>query len=210
MRHSGELLRFPSYVQKKDYEFEIVGMFLKPIKTTDKKEAIAHIRDHMVFCIFNDASCRDFQARDMLLPLGVSNSKGIADKSFGPLCLQGGDIPMDENGVFNIPMSLHVNDELRAYTNFNTIYFTHPKTGELKNWSFAEAVVFMGYMNQGFEEGSLIGSGTVGNGSIAEHTDRYPWLTDGDRICMHAKGLGDLANVVEIVPMVDPMEIYKE
>ncbi|PIR69997.1 MAG: hypothetical protein COU47_01010 [Candidatus Niyogibacteria bacterium CG10_big_fil_rev_8_21_14_0_10_46_36] len=208
MRHSGETIRFPSFVQKKDYEFEIIGMFLKPIKTTDRKEAIAHVRDHMIFCIFNDASCRDFQGIDMKLPLGVSNSKGIADKGFGDVCAHGRDLNMDVNGVFHMPMRLKVNGEIRARTNFETIYFKDPETGERKNWSFAEVIVFMGRMNQGFHESMLIGSGTVGNGSIADDKKNHPWLKEGDTITMEAEGLGSLTNTIEVVDMPDPADIY--
>lgn len=216
MRQSGETLRFPSYVTKKDYEFEIVGKFLEPIKTTDIRTAIEHVARKMQFCIFNDASCRDFQARDMMLPLGVSNSKGIADKSFGPFCAYGHELHMDKNGVFDIWMQMWINGELYTDTNFNTIYFYDPRTGEKKNWSFAEAIVFMGRMNQGFSEGALIGSGTVGDGSIAEHIGEknkkgnvIEWLKGSDVICMQVEGLGELKNRIEVIQMPDPLQIYR-
>jgi len=204
MRKSGQTIRFPSYVQKKDYEFEIVGMHLKPIKTTSMAEALEHVRFYMGFSIMNDCSCRDFQASDSLLPLGVTASKGIADKAFGSEWAYGCDLNMDENGVFQFLMELHVNDEVRCISAFESIYFKDPRSSKRRNWSFAEVITWFGRMNQGFERGDLLGSGTIGYGCIAELTDRYPWLAHGDEVVMKAVGLGELRNTVEVIDMPDP------
>lgn len=204
MRKNGETLRFPSFVQKKDYEFEIFGMFLKRVKTPLMSEAFAHVLNDMLFCIGNDGSARDFQAEDSKLPLGISVSKGIADKAFGPVWKYGHQLGIDRNGVFQFGMKLWLNGGLRCDTNFNTIYFGHPITGLTKNWSFAETIAWFGRMDQGFEEGDLIGSGTVGDGCIAEHADAQPWLKHGDEIVMRVEGLGELRNIVEVFDMPDP------
>src|SRR3989344_1577147 len=204
IRNSGETLRFPSFVQKKDYEFELVGKHLLPIKTADLAEAIDHVANHMVFCIMNDASCRDLQDDDTQFPLGVSASKGIADKAFGPVRAYGHDLQMDGNGVFCIEMELVVNGSPRCQSRFNWIYLKDPVTHNLCNWSFAEVITWFGRMNQGFEHGDLLGSGTIGNGCIAERTDIYPWLEHGDEIVMRAEGLGELRNTVEVIDMPDP------
>lgn len=203
-RRSNETIRFPSFVMKKDYEFELVGLFLKPIKTADIKEAVEHVRNHMVFTIMNDCSCRDFQADDSLLPLGVTASKGIADKAFGLSWALGKDLNMDENGVFDLEMELDVNGSPRCRTNFDSIYFRDPVGGDLKNWSFAEVIAWFGRMNQGFEEGDMLGSGTVGNGCIAERSDIYPWLEHGDDVVMRVQKLGELRNTVEVFDMPSP------
>jgi len=199
MRANEETIRFPAYVQKKDYEFEIVGMHLHPIYTTDLEEAIEHVRNNMFFCIMNDASCRDFQADDSKLTLGVSASKGISDKSFGEKVMLGRDLEIDKNGVFQFAMDLRVNDSPRCQSQFGSIYFTDPETGERRNWSFAEVITWFGKINQGFEVGDLLGSGTVGNGCIAERSNIYPWLRHGDEIVMKVEGLGELRNTVEVI-----------
>ncbi|MBI4068223.1 fumarylacetoacetate hydrolase family protein [Candidatus Kaiserbacteria bacterium] len=205
MRTSGQTIRFPSFVKKKDYEFELVGIFLQGIKTTDIAEAIDHMGNGgMKFCIMNDCSCRDFQKEDSLLPLGVSNSKGIADKSFGTTCAYGRDLGMDAAGVFCIEMELSVNGRPRCQSHFNSIYFKDPVTSSLRNWSFAETITWFGKMNQGFEVGDLLGSGTIGNGCIAERSDIYPWLKHGDEIVMKVDGLGELRNTVEVIEMPTP------
>ncbi|MBI2048415.1 MAG: fumarylacetoacetate hydrolase family protein [Parcubacteria group bacterium] len=196
MRAHGDKIYFPGCVQKRDYEFEILGIHLKPIYTRNIQVAIEHVRNNMLFCIFNDLSCRDYQALDSALPLGVTCSKGMADKAFGPVCLYGRELNMDEHGVFNLRMSLEVNGEQRCKANFNSIYFTDPETGTRKNWSFAEVITWSGHMHQGFETGDLMGSGTVGDGCIAEHSDTVPWLKDGDAVSMTVEKLGTLTNTV--------------
>ena len=203
IRGYSDIVNFPSYVKKKDYEFEIVGIFTEPIQTTSIEEAIEYVITKMFFTIFNDLSARDFQADDMKLPLGVSSSKGIPDKSFGPRRVSGDDLEFDENGIPDIKMRLWVNGDERACQNFRDIYFTDPETDLRKCWGFAQVIEWFGKMNQGFESGWMLGSGTVGGGSIAEFAD-YPWLKDGDIIRMEASGIGVLENTVGVIDMLDP------
>lgn len=214
----GETLYFPSYVAKKDYEFELAGLFTEPVKTADLDEAIRYVKNKMLFTIFNDLSCRDFQADDMKLPLGVSASKGIPDKSFGPVFVSGRELIFDNKGVPLIGMRLWVNNEPRPCQNFDGIYFIDPKTGKPDCWGFAQVIAWFGKMNQGFRAGDLLGSGTVGSGSIAEFaakTDKdgkeiepavYPWLKEGDIIRMEAEGIGTLENTVGVIDMPNPKD----
>lgn len=218
MKGHGDTLYFPSYVAKKDYEFELVGLFTEPIKTVNLDEAVEYVKNKMFFTIFNDLSCRDFQADDMKLPLGVSASKGISDKSFGPVFVSSRELNFDSNGVPLIGMRLWVNNELRPCQAFDGIYFLDPKTGKPNCWGFAQVIAWFGKMNQGFKAGDLLGSGTVGSGSIAEFarkTDKngneiepaeYPWLKEGDVIKMEAEGIGTLENTVGVIDMRNPKE----
>jgi 2-keto-4-pentenoate hydratase/2-oxohepta-3-ene-1,7-dioic acid hydratase in catechol pathway len=212
----GDTLFFPSFVAKKDYEFEIVAFFTEPLKTIHIQEAIEFVKTKMFFTIFNDLSSRDFQAEDMKLPLWVGPSKGIADKSFGPVWTPGTALCFDENGIPDMKMRLWVNDELRCDSNFRSIYFNDPETGKRKCWGFAQVISWFGRMNQGFQKGDLLGSGTVGDGSIAEFAEkrdtagneiepaRYPWLKDGDVIRMEVEGIGVLENRIGVIEMPDP------
>jgi len=214
----GETLFFPSFVSKKDYEFEIVAFFTESLKTSDLREAIEFVKTRMLFTIFNDLSARDFQAEDMKLPLWVGPSKGIADKGFGPVWVPGTALPFDENGVPEMGLRLWVNGALRCESNFQSIYFRDPETGKKKCWGFAQVIAWFGRMNQGFRKGDLLGSGTVGDGCIAEFAEkrdptgkevepaRYPWLKDGDVIRMEAEGLGVLENRIGVIEMPDPKE----
>jgi 2-keto-4-pentenoate hydratase/2-oxohepta-3-ene-1,7-dioic acid hydratase in catechol pathway len=70
---------------------------------------------------------------------------------------------------------------------------------------------WLGQQNISVQPGYVIGSGTIGNGCIAEFaamvdpktgaiTDpaKYPWLKDGDVVRFEAEGIGVLENKVKI------------
>jgi 2-keto-4-pentenoate hydratase/2-oxohepta-3-ene-1,7-dioic acid hydratase in catechol pathway len=208
IKGNGDTLYYPSFELKKDCEFEIVGMCLASIKTTNVDEAIEFMKHHMVFTMWNDTSCREFQAYDMKLPLSVAFSKGIADKAFGPKWVYGEQLPMDENGIFDMSMKLRINGELMCENNFQSVYFTHPKTSEKMAWGFAQIIAWFGKINQGFEEGDLIGSGTIGNGSIMDALPQREWLKEGDIITTRAEGIGTLTNTIGVIEMPDPRNYW--
>lgn len=204
IKGNGDTILYPSFEQKKDCEFEIVGMCLEPVQTSNIAEAIEFVRNHMAFTIWNDTSCREFQAYDMKLPLSVAFSKGMADKSFGPRWAYGKELMMDENGIFDMDMYLAINGQVLCRDNFRSIYFTDPHTKLQSAWGFAQIIAWFGKINQGFEEGDLIGSGTIGNGSIMDALPQREWLKEGDTIEMRAKGIGTLTNTVGVIEMPDP------
>ncbi len=196
IKENGDVIIIPEFVKKPDYEFEIVGLFSESIKTDNIVEAVTFVKTKMLFTIMNDMSARDLQAEDMQLPLWVGPSKGVLPKIFGPQWVHGSQLHMDENGVPSMNMRLSVNGSLRCDDNFNSIYFRDPETDEKKCWGFAQVIAWFGKRDQGFEEGHLLGSGTIGNGSIAE-TGLYPWLTNGDVIRMEAEHIGILENRIQ-------------
>jgi len=113
--------------------------------------------------------------------------------------------------VLDMELKLVFNGEERNKTNYQTLYHTHPKTGEKKAWSFPRIFTFLGNQNISVQPGYLIGSGTVGNGCIAEFAAildpktnavidpaKYPWLKDGDVVRLEAQGIGVLENKVRI------------
>ncbi|HEY9784167.1 MAG TPA: fumarylacetoacetate hydrolase family protein, partial [Candidatus Obscuribacterales bacterium] len=77
---------------------------------------------------------------------------------------------------------------------------------------FPRILSWLGQQNIAVHPGYVIGSGTIGNGCIAEFTAKidpksgqeveaakYPWLKDGDVVTMEAKGIGILENTVKVV-----------
>lgn len=210
IKGTGETIYFPSFVKKPDYEVELAGMLLDDILTTDEKEAVRFVREKMIFTIFNDTSCRDIQENiDMKVPLSITRSKMIADKAFGPVWVRGKDLKMDDRGVFNICVCLFVNGEKRLARNFNTIYFVHPKTGGWTLWGFAQTIAAFGGFDIGLRKGQMLGSGTIGGGSIYEFAPKirdgievepakYEWLKEGDKIRIEVEGIGSLENTVGI------------
>jgi 2-keto-4-pentenoate hydratase/2-oxohepta-3-ene-1,7-dioic acid hydratase in catechol pathway len=210
MYGSGDVVTIPPCVKAPDYEFEIGCLATKHALLTSKEEALAFFKEHCYLTILNDWSARDIQKKDME-GLGPSNSKFIIGKSLGPKLVKASEFKIDENGVFSMAMTLTVNGEVRSQTNYETLYHTHPDTGAKAAWSFPRIFTFLGNENIAIQPGYLFGSGTVGNGCIAEFMAKvdpktgeeitpakFPWLKDGDVVKMEAEGLGVLENKVAI------------
>ena len=206
---TGEEVNFPAVVKAPDYEFEIGCLTTKGALLTTEAEALQFIKDHCYFTILNDWSARDIQKKDME-GLGPTNSKFVVGKSIGPKLVKASELKMDENGVFDMEMILTINGEERSRSNYQSLYHTHPATGEKKAWSFARIFAWLGSQNIAIQPGYFFGSGTVGNGCIAEFMATYdangaeltpavyPWLKDGDVVRMEVVGIGILENKVRI------------
>ena len=213
MKDSGDIIQVPRHILQPDYEFEIAMWATKPIQTDDITIAIKYVTEEAWFSILNDMSARDLQYSDMELPLSVAPSNGVLGKSFGSRWIHASKLNFDANGVPDIPMRLFHNDCLRSEGNFSSIYFTDPTDGAKKCWSFAQVIAWLGKYDQGLETGMVLGSGTIGDGSIAEFRKPptgtpcswpiYPWLQDGDIIRMEADFGNDvnltLENTIAIV-----------
>ncbi|HEY9712882.1 MAG TPA: fumarylacetoacetate hydrolase family protein [Chroococcales cyanobacterium] len=206
----GDEVTVPSCVRAGDYEFEVACLVTKEALLTTPEEALKFFKESCLLTIVNDWSARDIQKKDME-GLGPSNSKFVIGKSFGPKLVPASSFKMDENGVFDAEMILRINGEERSRSNYNTIYHTHPKTGAKGAWSFPRVLHFLGQHNITVKPGYVIGSGTVGNGCIAEFSAKldpktgaelepalYPWLKDGDLITMEVQGIGVLENRVRV------------
>jgi 2-keto-4-pentenoate hydratase/2-oxohepta-3-ene-1,7-dioic acid hydratase in catechol pathway len=207
---TGEEIFIPDFVKAPDYEFEIGCYVTKAAVLKTPEEALNFFKEHCYLTILNDWSARDVQKKDME-GLGPTNGKAIIGNSIGPKLVRASDFNVDENGVFDATMSLKVNGEQRVSSNYNSLYHIHPTTGKKQAWSFTRIMTFLGLQNIAVQPGYLIGSGTVGNGCIAEHTAKidpvsnavlepatYPWLKDGDVVTMEVEGIGVLENKVRI------------
>ncbi len=206
----GDTVTIPACTKAPDYEFEIGCLVAKHALLTSMEEALAFFKEHCYLTILNDWSARDVQKKDME-GLGPSNSKFIIGKSLGPKLVKASEFKVDENGVFNAAMTLTVNGEVRSQSNYETLYHTHPESGKKAAWSFPRIFTFLGNENIALQPGYLFGSGTVGNGCIAEFMAKvdpktgeeitpakYPWLKNGDTVKMEVEGLGVLENKVTI------------
>lgn len=207
---TGEEVSIPACVKAADYEFEVACFITKTALITDQQEALKFFKENCYLTIMNDWSARDIQKRD-LEGLGPANSKSIIGKSFGPKLVPASQFEMDENGVMNFSMVLTVNGEERSRSNYNTLYHTHPSTNTKQAWSFPRIMAWLGQQNISVHPGYVIGSGTVGNGCIAEFSAKidpkngdtvepakYPWLNDGDLVCMEVEHIGVLENKVRV------------
>lgn len=200
----------PGVVKAADYEFEIGCLITKQALISDEKTALKFFQENCLLTIVNDWSARDIQKKD-IEGLGPANSKFVIGKSIGPKLVSASKFSMDEKGVLDIEMVLHFNGQERSRSNYNTLYHTHPQTNAKQAWSFPRIIAWLGQQNIAMQPGYLIGSGTIGNGCIAEFTAKidpatgaelspalYPWLKDGDIVTMEAKGIGVLENKVRV------------
>jgi 2-keto-4-pentenoate hydratase/2-oxohepta-3-ene-1,7-dioic acid hydratase in catechol pathway len=177
---------------------------------TSFEDALKFFRRSCLLTIVNDWSARDVQKIDME-GLGPSNSKQIIGKSCGPKIIPVSSIDTDEFGVFDLGMRLKVNGEIRSDTNYRTIYHVHPSTNAKAAWSFPRLLQFLGQQNIKVHPGYWFGSGTVGDGCIAEFAAkidpasgnviapaRYPWLKEGDLVEFEVEKIGTLSNTVRV------------
>ncbi len=207
---TGDEVTIPSCVKAGDYEFEIGCYVTEEALLTTKQEALKFFKEKCFLTIVNDWSARDIQRRDME-GLGPTNSKFVIGKSVGPKLIPVKNFEMDDNGVMDLETVLRINGEERSRSNYNSIYHTHPTTGLKHAWSFPRILTFLGQQNISVQPGYLIGSGTIGDGCIAEFSAKidpqtgaeiapakYGWLKDGDVVLMEVAGIGTLENKVRV------------
>ena len=129
------------------------------------------------FTVMNDWSARDLQAVEMRVGLGPAKGKDFAT-SIGPVV-----VTTDEFDGSEAEMIARVNGEERSRGNLRDLYHS---------W---ETIVAQASHNTRLLPGDVIGSGTVGGGSILEQNDGR-WLQPGDVVELEVEGIGVLRNRV--------------
>ena len=129
------------------------------------------------FTIMNDWSARDLQRKEMKVGLGPAKGKDFAT-SLGPIV-----VTPDELGDLRLEMVARVNGEERSRGNLGDMYHS---------W---ESILDRAAQNTQLVPGDVIGSGTVGTGSLLEHGDGR-WLEPGDVVELEVEGIGVLRNAV--------------
>jgi fumarylacetoacetate (FAA) hydrolase len=127
------------------------------------------------FTVMNDWSARDLQRHEMRVGLGPAKGKDFAT-SLGPVV-----VTVDEFDGSEGEMVARVNGEERSRGNLSAMYH---------RW---DALVAQATRNTRLLPGEIIGSGTVGTGSILEHGDGR-WLQRGDVVELEIEGIGVLRN----------------
>jgi len=127
------------------------------------------------FTVMNDWSARDIQRKEMRVGLGPAKAKDFAT-SFGPVL-----VTPDEFDGTSAVMTARVNGEERSRGNLADMHYS---------W---RQILDRASRNTQLRPGDVIGSGTVGSGSILEHNDGR-WLTRGDVVELEIEGLGTLRN----------------
>jgi len=168
-------VRWPRYTQRLDYELEF-GIYIgRRGKDIPADRAAEHIAG---YCIFNDFSARDIQAREMQGRLGPAKGKDFdTGNVIGPWLVTRDEVP----DPYSLEMSAYVNGER----------WSHGHSGEMQ-FSFEEIIAYIS-QDETLYPGEFIGSGTVGSGCGLE-LDR--WIQPGDTVELEVSGLGRLRNRV--------------
>lgn len=179
----GEWIDKPSTCEWLDYELEIaciIGKEGRNIKAQDAEEYI------FGYCIMNDWSARDLQAKEMKVGLGPAKGKDFAT-SLGPVIVTPDELESFKTSKgYNLEMTATVNGSLLSKGNFEQIHYTFAQMIERAS---ADVTLY---------PGEVIGSGTVGTGCILElGTEVHRWLHPGDEVELTITGLGTLKNTIK-------------
>ena len=127
------------------------------------------------FTILNDWSARDLQREEVKVGLGPAKGKDFAT-SLGPVL-----VTVDEFDGSEGEMVARVNGEERSRGNLSAMFHKWPE------------LIAAASRNTVLRTGDVIGSGTVGTGTILEHGDDR-WLQRGDVVELEIEGIGVLRN----------------
>ena len=179
-----ESVPHPSYSEAMDFELEVACI----IGTRGRDIEIEQANDHIFgYTIFNDWSARDVQRKEMVVGLGPAKGKDFAS-SLGPAIVtidELADKKTDRPGVYDLAMTARVNGAERSNGNWKDIHY-----------SFAEMIA-RASADVYLMPGDVLGSGTVGSGSLLELTrGEGPWLQSGDIVELEIERLGILRNRV--------------
>ena len=171
----GQRVAFPRDEDRMDFELElacVIGKRCRNVPPETAEDVIAG------FCIMNDWSARSAQARGMKTGLGPACGKDHAT-SLGP-CLVSRDEIDDLAGL-----------TMRAYVNQELLWEGNSAAA---HWTFGQMISFASRCRTLYP-GTVIGSGTVGQGSGLAH-DRF--LRDGDTVRLEVDRLGVLENTIYV------------
>jgi fumarylacetoacetate (FAA) hydrolase len=174
----------PAESQALDFELEVAAVVGRPGRDLDPQEAERHI---FGFTVMNDWSARDLQRREMRVGLGPAKGKDFAT-SLGPWLVTSDELAphrAGRPGVYDLEMRARINGVERSQGNWKSLYH-----------SFG-AMLARASADVDLVPGDVIGSGTVGSGSLLELTaGQGPWLQPGDVVELEIEALGVLANTV--------------
>jgi 2-keto-4-pentenoate hydratase/2-oxohepta-3-ene-1,7-dioic acid hydratase in catechol pathway len=185
---------------KLDIELEMACVIGKKGKNIKAEEATPYI---FGYTIFNDWTARAIQKREMEIPLGPHKGKDFAN-AIGP-CIVTADemeqyrVPFSESYFetllkvpnvkgkrLNLKMASRINGQTICEGNYKTVFY-----------NFEQMIERASENNVNLMPGDILGSGTVGWGSLIENnfTVHRP-LEPGDVVELEIEGIGVLRNKV--------------
>ncbi|TFH47570.1 MAG: FAA hydrolase family protein [Lysobacterales bacterium] len=164
----------PRFTEQLDYEIEIATIIGRRAKDVSEEQALDYVAG---FCVFNDVSARDIQAREHANKVIMLGKSFDTSCPLGPWLTTRDEIPDPQN----LKMQLRLNGELRQDSNTSQMIY---KIAELVSW----------WSQITLEPGDVITSGSPA-GVIAGRENPV-WLAPGDRIEAMIEGLGTLSNII--------------
>ena len=193
-----EAVPYPAASEQLDYELEIGCIIGKSGRNVPASAAMEYIAG---FCIFNDWSARDLQFDEMTFGLGPAKGKDSAS-SIGPWVVTTDELlPQIKDGRLDLKCRVRVNgdDWLRDGETVDAYY----------GWG---EIIERAAKDSRIAPGDVIGSGTVGGGSVREAIrkgyEAARWLEPGDRVELEVSGIGTLGNTLGPKEGVDPAYRY--
>ena len=193
-----EAVPYPAASEQLDYELEIGCVIGKSGRNVPASAAMEYIAG---FCIFNDWSARDLQFDEMTFGLGPAKGKDSAS-SIGPWVVTTDELlPHIKDGRLDLKCRVRVNgdDWLRDGETVDAYY----------GWG---EIIERAAKDSRIAPGDVIGSGTVGGGSVREAIrkgyEAARWLEPGDRVELEVSGIGTLGNTLGPKEGVDPAYRY--
>jgi len=185
---------FPSASQQFDYELEIGFVIGREGANVSEANALDHIAG---FTLFNDWSARDLQVDEMAFGLGPAKGKDTAS-SLGPWL-----VTTDELAPYLKGGRLHLKCEVRV----NGDSWLSDGAAEHAYYTFGD-MVERASKDSRIVPGDVIGSGTVGGGSIREAIrkgyEKARFLEPGDVVEHEVEGIGVLRGTIGPKTNIDP------
>ncbi|MCH7843887.1 MAG: fumarylacetoacetate hydrolase family protein [Chloroflexi bacterium] len=190
---------YPSASTQFDYELEIGCVIGREGRDVPAAEALDYIAG---FTLFNDWSARDLQVDEMAFGLGPAKGKDTAS-SIGPWL-----VTTDELAPYMKDGRLHLKCEVRV----NGDYWLKDGAAQDAYYTFGD-MVERASKDSRIVPGDVIGSGTVGGGSIREAIrkgyEKARFLEPGDVVEHEVEAIGVLRGTIGPKPKLDPRYRYQ-
>ncbi|OYX82600.1 MAG: fumarylacetoacetase [Flavobacteriales bacterium 32-34-25] len=193
-------IKRPEGEEKLDIELEMAVVIGKKGKDIKVENADDHI---FGYTVFNDWTARAIQKREMTVPLGPHKGKDFAN-AIGPCIITKDEMeqyrcsisreshpehltmPKNNGDRFDLKMTAKINDAVICEGNYKTVHWTFPQMMERASEN-----------NVTLMPGDILGSGTVGWGSLIENNFAvHRPLEPGDVVELEIEGIGTLRNTV--------------
>ncbi|MFT4084473.1 MAG: fumarylacetoacetate hydrolase family protein [Nocardioides sp.] len=182
---------FPHECRDRDFELEVAVV----VSGDGRSLSVAQAEEHIFgYTIMNDFSARDLQGREMQVGLGPAKGKDFAT-GLGPFLVTADEVEShrDADGLLDLGCTVSVND-----VEIGRDRLTH------MGWSFAAMIAYAS-RDSLVTSGDVLGSGTTGDGCLAEFWGRRgertpPPLQVGDVVRIEVDVLGTLSNTVTQAP----------